>query len=205
MLFRSRAFDDYKAFKDAGADRYLLRIETTDKNLYQKLHPDMDYNNRLKCLENLKKLGYETGSGSLVGLPNQTIESIANDILFFKENDFDMIGVGPFLPHPSTPLKDAPHGDFILSLKVMALIRILMKNINIPATTAMETLHQHGRILALQSGANVVMPNVTKADYKEKYEIYPDKSANNNDIDTIKEKIISIGRIASKDFGFRKK
>lgn len=200
-----RTFDDYKAFKDAGADRYLLRIETTDKSLYERLHPGMDFYNRLKCLKNLKKLGYETGSGSLVGLPGQSIESLADDILFFKENDFDMIGVGPFLPHPSTPLKDASHGDFTLSLKVMALIRILMKNINIPATTAMETLHQHGRILALQSGANVVMPNVTKADYKEKYEIYPDKSTNNNDIDTIKEKIISIGRIASKDFGFRKK
>lgn len=199
-----RTFDNYKAFKEAGADRYLLRIETTDEKLYQKLHPGMDLKNRLKCLHNLKKLGYETGSGSLVGLPGQSIGSLADDILFFKENNFDMIGIGPFLPHNSTPLKNMQHGDFILSLKVMAIIRILMKNINIPATTAMETLHPNGRILALKSGANVVMPNITLENYKEKYEIYPNKSINSNDIDTIKEKIISIGRIISKDYGFRK-
>ena len=122
-----KPYKELEAYKNAGADRYLLRIETTDKKLYKALHPFMSFENRKNCLYNLKKLGYETGSGSLVGLPGQSIESLADDILFFKENDFDMIGVGPFLPHPSTPLKDASHGDFTLSLKVMALIRILMK------------------------------------------------------------------------------
>lgn len=201
-------FEDLKAFKDAGADRYLLRIETTDENLYKSLHPGMNFKNRLNCLKNLQKLGYETGSGCLVGLPDQTIESLADDILFFKENNFDMIGIGPFISHPDTPLKNAPNGDFILSLKVMALVRILMKDINIPATTAMETLNPQGRIIALQSGANVVMPNVTTSEYRKKYEIYPNKICVNENADKctgcIKNKITSIGRTISTDCGFRK-
>ena len=101
-----RSFEDYKAFKQAGADRYLIRIETTDKELYKKLHPNMDFNNRLRCLQDLKTLGYEVGTGCLVGLPEQTIESLADDILFFKEIGADMVGIGPFIPHPNTPLKD---------------------------------------------------------------------------------------------------
>lgn len=202
-----RNFEDLKAFKDAGADRYLLRIETTDENLYKNLHPGMDFKNRLNCLHNLQKLGYETGSGCLVGLPNQTIESLADDILFFKENNFDMIGIGPFISHPNTPLKDTPNGDFTLSLKVMALVRILMKDINIPATTAMETLHPQGRIIALQSGANVVMPNVTASKYQNKYEIYPNKShsgGKNKCANCLENKILLIGRTVSNNYGFRK-
>ena len=170
-----RSFEDYQAFKAAGADRYLIRIETTDRDLYKKMHPHMDFDNRVRCLKYLRKLGYEVGTGCLVGLPGQTIESLADDILFFKEIDADMVGIGPFIPHPQTPLKDAQTGDFTLALKVMALTRILLKNINIPATTAMETLNPNGRVIALQSGANVVMPNVTSQEYREKYEIYPNK------------------------------
>ena len=101
-----RSFEDYKAFKDAGADRYLIRIETTDRNLYKTMHPNMDFDNRVRCLKDLKKLGFETGTGCLVGLPNQTIESLADDILFFKEINADMVGIGPFIPHPDTPLRD---------------------------------------------------------------------------------------------------
>ena len=204
-----RSFDDYKAFKDSGADRYLIRIETTDKNLYEKMHPNMDFNNRIRCLENLKKLGYETGTGCLVGLPNQTIESLANDILFFKELEADMVGIGPFIPHPQTPLKDEKSGNFTLALKVMALTRILLKNINIPATTAMETLNPNGRIIALQSGANVVMPNVTTTEYRAKYEIYPGKICINEKPSQcrgcIENKIKSIGRTISNTYGFRTK
>lgn len=203
-----RSFEDYKAFKDCGADRYLIRIETTDRDLYKKLHPHMDFDNRLRCLKDLKKLGYEVGTGCLVGLPEQTIESLANDILFFKEIDADMIGIGPFIPHPDTPLKDAKTGDFTLALKVMALTRILLKNINIPATTAMETLNPNGRIIALQSGANVVMPNVTSKEFRKKYEIYPNKICINEEPsqcrNCIEGKIKSIGRTISKDKGFRK-
>ncbi|MDR1976252.1 MAG: [FeFe] hydrogenase H-cluster radical SAM maturase HydE [Campylobacteraceae bacterium] len=167
--------NEYRAYKEAGANRYLLRIETTDKPLYKALHPSMSYERRVKCLKILKKLGYETGSGSLVGLPHQTAASIAEDILFFQENDFDMIGIGPFIPCENTPLSAAQGGSFDMALKVMALVRVLMPTINIPATTAMETLRPNGRILALQNGANVVMPVITEGEYRALYRLYPGK------------------------------
>lgn len=201
-----KTYNEYKAYKDAGADRYLLRIETTDKKLYNTLHPNMSFENRLECLYNLKNLGYETGTGCLVGLPEQTIESLANDILFFNELDADMIGIGPFIPHPNTPLgnyKIDLKKNFDLSIKVMALTRILLKNINIPATTAMETINKNGQIIALQSGANVIMPNITNDEYKKQYNIYPNKQ--NQDIILTKEKISSIGRTISNNKGFRYK
>lgn len=202
-----KTYEEYKAFKEAGADRYLIRIETTDKTLYNQMHPNMDFDNRVRCLENLGRLGYEVGTGCLVGLPNQTIESLADDILFFKEINADMVGIGPFIPHPHTPLKDSATGSFTLALKVMALTRILLKDINIPATTAMETLNPNGRIIALQSGANVVMPNVTTTEYRAKYEIYPNKICINENPDKCKgcisAKIQSIGRTISTSFGFR--
>ena len=201
--------EEYKAFKDAGADRYLIRIETTDKKLYKKMHPNMSFENRIRCLQDLKNLGYEVGTGCLVGLPEQTIESLADDILFFKEIDADMIGIGPFIPHPNTPLKNAETGDFNLALKVMALTRIILPDINIPATTAMETLNPNGRIIALQSGANVVMPNVTTTEYRAKYEIYPNKICINDNPDKcrncIENKIKSIGRTIATDKGFHNK
>lgn len=202
-----KTYEEYKAFKEAGADRYLIRIETTDKTLYNQMHPNMDFDNRVRCLENLGRLDYEVGTGCLVGLPNQTIESLADDILFFKEINADMVGIGPFIPHPHTPLKDSATGSFTLALKVMALTRILLKDINIPATTAMETLNPNGRIIALQSGANVVMPNVTTTEYRAKYEIYPNKICINENPDKCKgcisAKIQSIGRSVSTSFGFR--
>ena len=202
-----RTFDEYKAFKKAGADRYLLRIETTDKNLYENMHPNASYENRIRCLFDLKSLGYETGTGCLVGLPNQTVESLAEDILFFKELDADMVGIGPFIPHEETPLANCQKGDFWLALKVMALTRLELPNINIPATTAMETLNSNGRIIALQSGANVVMPNVTSKEYRKKYEIYPGKICVNENPEQcrgcIEAKICSIGRTISNDKGFR--
>lgn len=202
-----KTYEEYKAFKEAGADRYLIRIETTDKTLYNQMHPNMDFDNRVRCLEDLGRLGYEVGSGCLVGLPNQTIESLADDILFFKDINADMVGIGPFIPHPHTPLKDSATGSFTLALKVMALTRILLKDINIPATTAMETLNPNGRIIALQSGANVVMPNVTTTEYRAKYEIYPNKICINENPDKCKgcisAKIQSIGRTVSTSFGFR--
>lgn len=202
-----RSFEDYKAFKDAGADRFLIRIETTDKNLYKQMHPNMSFENRLRCIKDLKKLGYETGTGCLVGLAGQTIESLADDILFFKDINADMIGIGPFIPHPNTPLAKNPAGNLTLALKVMALTRIMLPDINIPATTAMETLNPQGRIMALQSGANVIMPNVTTADFSTKYEIYPNKSGTGEHIEQrkqIEDLIKSIGRTVSKTQGFRK-
>lgn len=202
-----RSFEDYSAFKDAGADRFLLRIETTDKNLYEKFHPGMSFENRKKCLYDLKKLGYETGTGCLIGLPGQSIESLADDILFFKELDADMIGVGPFIPHPDTPLSDESCGSFELALKVMAITRLVLPNINIPATTAMETINKNGRIVALQCGANVFMPNITESDYIPKYEIYPNKAGIKGTKPNIQleiaEKLGTIGRTISKSKGFK--
>ncbi len=202
-----RSRDEYAAYKQAGADRFLMRIETTDKALYEQLDPGMSWDNRVRCLLDLKSLGYELGSGSLVGLPGQTMESLAEDILFFKELDADMIGIGPFIPNGDTPLRDAAGGAFMLSIKVMALTRLLLRNINITATTAMETLHPQGRLLALKAGANVVMPNVTEGDYLRLYALYHGKICIN---DTpahcrgcITGKITSIGRYVATDYGFR--
>ena len=199
--------EEYRAYKNAGADRYLLRIETTDKNLYKTLHPNMSFENRMRCLRDLKTLGYETGTGILVGLPGQTAESIANDILFFKELDADMIGLGPFIPAQNTPLEKDAGGTLNQALKVMALTRLLLQDVNIPATTAMETLHPQGRIMALNSGANVIMPNVTEGDYKKKYLLYPGKASVNTSreqtFDETKNMIESIGRIVGKTAGFR--
>jgi len=156
-------------------------------------------------LKNLKQLGYELGTGCLVGLDGQTLLSLADDILFFKEIGADMIGVGPFIPHPNTPLKDKQPGVFNLALKVMAVTRLLMPDINIPATTAMETINPNGRIKALQSGANVVMPNATEGQYRKKYEIYPNKICVNDTPEKCKfcidSKIKSIGRTISKECG----
>lgn len=196
-----RSYEEYKILKDAGADRFLLRIETTDKSLYEKMHPKASFENRKRCLYDLKKLGFETGTGCLVGLPEQTYESLADDILFFKELDADMIGIGPLIPHEHTPLKNCPAGDLTLALKVLALTRLLLPDINIPATTAMETLHPEGRMMALQSGANVVMPNVTLEEYKSKYEIYPDKAKVN--YVELTGKLKQIGRTISEKKGFR--
>ncbi len=204
-----KSFEEYKEYKKAGADRYLLRIETTDEKLYKKLHPNMSLENRKRCLSDLKTLGYETGTGIIAGLPQQSIDSVADDILFFKEHDFDMIGIGPFIVHPDTPLKDCESGNFTFALKVMAITRIIMKNINIPATTAMETLNPNGRIIALQVGANVVMPNVGGVEYRKKYEIYPDKICLKENPShcrkCIEGKIKSIGRKISDNYGFRQK
>ncbi|EGT3615889.1 [FeFe] hydrogenase H-cluster radical SAM maturase HydE [Clostridium perfringens] len=202
-----RPFEEYEMLKEAGADRFLLRIETTDRELYEKLDPGMSHENRIQCLKNLRKLGYEVGSGCLVGLPGQTIESIADDLLFFKELDADMIGVGPFIPNEDTPLKDSEGGTFEMALKVTALVRLLLPDINIPATTAIESLNRQGRVIALQSGANVVMPNVTEGEYRKLYALYPGKICTG---DTpahcrgcITGKIRGIGRIVSDGPGFR--
>jgi len=215
-----KTFEEYALLKEAGADRYLLRIETTDRGLYKRLHPpvgelashtepgprrghpDMPFENRVRCLKDIRELGYEVGTGSLVGLPEQTLESLADDLLFFKELDADMIGIGPFIPNPDTPLGSAEGGSFTLALRMMSLTRLLLPDINIPATTAMETLEPNGRLIALQSGANVVMPNVTGDDYRRKYEIYPNKvSAGGN----IREQIAAIGRRVADTVGKSKR
>ena len=168
-------YADYKAWRDVGADRYLLRIETTDRDLYHRLNPGMSWERRHECLLMIRELGYEVGSGIMVGQPGQSLESIADDLLYLKELGIDMAGIGPFIPHPDTPLADEQGGTLEQALRTMAVMRLLMPDINIPATTAMETLYPQGRIMALQAGANVVMPNVTEGEYRRLYELYPGK------------------------------
>ncbi|MBR7158938.1 MAG: [Alphaproteobacteria bacterium] len=198
--------EEYQAYKEAGADRFLLRIETTDKELYHRLDPNMSWEQRRKCLTYLKDAGYEVGTGSLIGLPKQTRESLADDILFFKEIGADMIGIGPFIPHPDTPLAKEAGGSFELALKVMALTRILLKDINIPATTAMEALDPNGKILALQSGANVIMPNLTDGEYGKLYDLYPgkhsDTSAPEKYRQELQKQLQKIGRSIASGQGF---
>ncbi len=201
--------DEYRALKDAGADRYLLRIETTSHKVYRELHPEMSLMKRKACLHFLKKLGYEVGTGDLIGLPHQKDEHIADDLLFFQEIDADMIGLGPFIPNSQTPLKDEIGGTFEKALKVMALARLLLPSANIPATTAMETLNPNGRLIALQSGANVVMPNVNDTTYRSKYQLYPGKICLDDGAEKcrkcIEAKILSIGRTIATTKGFRTK
>lgn len=201
--------EEYAALRAAGADRYLLRIETTDKELYEKMDPGMSWDNRVRCLRDLKELGYEVGTGSLVGLPGQTVESLAQDVLFFQELDVDMVGIGPFIPNPDTPLAEAQGGTFDFACRMMSLTRLLLPEANIPATTAMETLQPEGRMLALQRGANVVMPNVTDTDYRKMYMLYPGKIClNDAPADCrgcVTGKIQGIGRTISQDQGFRRR
>ena len=203
-----RDYADYKAFREAGADRYLLRIETTDKNLYHKLDPNMSWEKRYDCLMMIKELGFELGSGIMVGLPEQRIESIADDLLFLQKIKVDMAGIGPFIPHKETPLANASGGTLNLSLRSMATMRILLEDINIPATTAMESLQPNGRILALRSGANVVMPNMTNGEYRKLYELYPNKACINDTPEhcrtCLEAKIAAIGRKIGTGFGGHK-
>jgi biotin synthase len=171
---RSRA--EYEIWRRAGADRYLLKIETADTGLYGELHPGMSFENRVRCLRNLVELGYQTGSGNLVGLKGQTLASLAGDIQFFKRWDFDMVSVSPFLPHPQTPLATEPAGDLTTALKMTALARLVSPRAHIPASTAFGSLHgRDERPRALAAGANVLMPNFTPAPYRRYYEIYPNK------------------------------
>lgn len=200
--------EEYRAFLKAGASRFLLKHETSDRDLYGRLHPNMSYDNRIECLKNLKKLGFQTGSGIMIGLPDQTLESIADDIILFKDFDLDMIGCGPFIPHPMTELADCKPGTALLSYKVLALNRIVTGSTMLPATTALSNIgEENARINALQYGANVVMPNETPAKYRVMYEIYPNKGrVEVSDIDFRRElelEFRSIGRTISEGRGDR--
>jgi biotin synthase len=171
-----RPRDDYALWKDAGADRYLLKIETANPALYASLHPGMTFENRVRCLRDLRELGYQVGSGSIVGLPGQTCATLADDLCFFAAMDFDMIGVSPFIPHLGTPGAGAPNGDLALTLKMLALTRIVTRNAHLPATTALGSIDgTDHRQDGLRAGANVVMPNFTPQPYRQQYEIYPGK------------------------------
>jgi len=193
-----RPREDYQAFRDAGADRYLLKHETASPSLYRRLHPDSRRENRLQCLKWLKELNYETGAGSMVGLPGQDIAALAEDILLIRSLNADMAGIGPFLPHPQTPLAACAAGTVLPVLKVLALVRLTCPTINLPATTALSVLHPEGRLRALASGANVVMPDFTPSVYRRLYDLYPGRTEVAEDplsmLKTLKKEISSCGR-----------
>ena len=194
-----RCREDYESWKEAGADRYLLKIETSDPGLYRELHPGMSFENRIRCLEDLVELGYQTGSGNIVGLKGQTLRSLAGDIRFFKQGNFDMISVSPFIPHPQTALANEPAAGLTMTLKMTALARIVSRNAHIPATTAIGSLHgRDERPKALAVGANVLMPNFTPAPYRRHYEIYPNKRCVSEDPQTcagcMEQMVAAIGR-----------
>ena len=174
----------YKQWFEHGAARYLLRIETSDRELYKKLHPQdrlHDFKERLECLYELKDLGYQTGSGVMIGLPFQSHESLANDLIWMQSMDLDMVGMGPYLEHEDTPLYQYRHllmpqkKRFELALKMIACLRILMKDINIAAATALQSIDKLGREKAVKIGANVIMPNVTPGEFRDDYHLYNNK------------------------------
>jgi biotin synthase len=165
----------YSAWKKAGADRYLLRIETTDEKIFKKLHPDDDLNERKRCLFDLKELGFQLGSGVMVGLPGQDALSLAEDVIWMHELGVEMVGIGPFIVHPETPLKDEKGGTLGQALRLVAVLRLVFPYAHIPATTAMGSLDPVGREKALEAGANVMMPNITPTKVRPLYELYPNK------------------------------
>ena len=201
-----RPLDDYKAFQQAGANRYLLKHETSSPDLYKYLRPGCELDKRIQCLRTIKHLGFETGTGNMVGLPGQTLEILADDLLVMKILDADMLGIGPFISHPETPIAGIENDDIELTLRVLAIARLLTRNTNIPATTALATLHPQGRLLALQAGANVVMPDFTPEIYKSRYDIYPGKTDTGSAeeiIEELKKAIHSIGRNLNYSIGNR--
>ena len=171
----------YERWREAGAHRYLLRIETSNPDLYANLHPaGHSFTRRVQCLRDLKDLGYQLGTGVMIGLPFQTLENLVDDIFFFERMEIDMIGMGPYIMHDATPLaKTAAVYDkqrnFELALSMIALTRLMLKDVNIAATTALQALHPQGREMGLRAGANVIMPIITHKKYRELYQLYNDK------------------------------
>lgn len=179
-----QSHETYHEWFDAGAHRYLLRIESSNPDLYRKLHPDNllhRFETRLECLQNLQNIGYQVGTGVMIGLPFQTMEDLAADLLFMKKFKIDMVGMGPYIEHTDTPLWQhrnllLPLGErFQLALKMIAVLRILMPEINIAAATALQAIDKLGREKALKVGANVIMPNITPGQYRDDYLLYQNK------------------------------
>ncbi len=173
--------DVYREWFDAGAHRYLLRIETTDPELYRDLHPaSHDFETRIACLKLLRSVGYQVGTGVMIGLPGQSVAHLARDIQFFRDWDIDMIGMGPYIPHAETPLADRmpaidDASQLALGLNMVAVARLVLRDVNIAATTALQALNPVGRELGLQAGANIIMPNLTPTEFREGYQLYDGK------------------------------
>ncbi|MBO4586782.1 MAG: [FeFe] hydrogenase H-cluster radical SAM maturase HydE [Bacteroidales bacterium] len=171
-----RDYESFKRLKEAGADRYLLRHETADAAHYRHLHPEeMSFEHRMQCLRNLRELGYQVGAGFMVGSPGQTLESLKKDLLFIDDFRPEMVGIGPFIPAAGTPFENEPAGSVELTLRLLAIIRVLHPHVLLPATSALGTMHPQGRERAIGAGANVVMPNLSPQDTRALYSIYNNK------------------------------
>jgi biotin synthase len=208
--------ETYRRWFAAGGHRYLLRIETTNQELYSKIHPNNErhsYEKRVGCLKTLKKIGYQVGTGVMIGLPNQTEEDMVDDILFFKEMDIDMIGMGPYVVHKDTPLgakvieegKDTEidkYTRFIYGLKMIAIARIFLKDVNIAATTALQALNPLGRELGLKAGGNILMPIITIPEHREKYQLYDNKPCLDDNADECKSCLTGRVRSVGDTVGF---
>ena len=172
-----KPYESYKAYREAGADRYLLRHETANKEHYKQLHPEaMSFENRLRCLQDLKSLAYQVGSGFMVGSPYQTPQDLITDLRFLQEIQPDMIGIGPFIPHHQTPFANKKQGEMHLTLRMLSILRLMFSKALLPSTTALGSIDPDGRIMGLQCGANVVMPNLSPLDVRELYKIYDNKA-----------------------------
>ena len=205
-----KSYESYKKLFDAGADRYLLRHETADKEHYEKLHPEsMSFEKRMECLKNLKDIGYQTGCGFMVGSPFQTCENLAKDLKFVEEFKPQMCGIGPFIPHKSTSFKDYPAGSADLTCYILSIIRLMHPNILLPATTALGTALEDGREKGILAGANVVMPNLSPVEQRKKYELYNNKINTGAEaaeaVDALAKKMESIGYHIVTDRGDVKK
>ncbi len=200
-----RSYESYKRLKSAGADRYLLRHETASEDHYNMLHPSsMSFRNRIKCLYDLKNLGYQVGAGFMVGSPYQTSANLADDLLFLKELEPHMVGIGPFISQADTPFRGEPDGTLESTLTMLALVRLMLPRTLLPATTALGTIDSHGREKGFDAGANVVMPNLSPSDRRKDYALYDNKLCTGaesaekiNDLKTIIENagyIMDMGR-----------
>ena len=196
----------YQRFFEAGANRYLLRHETFNETHYQELHPsEMSRNHRLRCLEWLKEIGYQTGTGIMVGSPGQTIDHLVEDLLFIERFHPEMIGIGPFIPHAETPFANKPAGSIKLTLKLLSILRLMHPSALIPATTALASLSSDGRKRGILAGANVVMPNLSPSSVREKYSLYNQKAAFGSEaaegLKLLKEQLNKIGYTISNERG----
>lgn len=204
-----RPTEDFQAWREAGADRYLIKIETFDETLYAACRPGLKLSDRLGRVATLRQLGYEVGSGIITDLPGMTLDILANDLMRLSELDLDMIAAGPFVPNPDTPFGEKPSGSVLTALRAVAILRLLNPLANIPATSALSALRDGAREQALRCGANVIMPSLTPEDVSADYAIYPGKNAFRADaksrLEAVKQAIRRVGRIPSEAIGGSKR
>lgn len=200
-----RPYHELALFRQAGADRYLLRHETANATLYRRLHPGSTLAERVQVLTDLKALGYEVGTGCMVGLPGQSLDDLALDLLLARRLQVEMFGVGPFIPHPDTPLAGEMGGTAALTYRMIAVARLVLRHVNMPVTTALATLDEHGRECGWARGANVVMPNATPDPYRQHYELYKNKRCLQDTLlhcrSCLSARITSIGRVIGEGHG----